>query len=139
MNSILQNYLNEVKSKGHAITPTRKAILEIFSNHPIPQSASDILTTLRKINLNVDKTTVYRELEFLEKINLINSVHFDDSKTRYEASDENHHHHLICNNCGDVKDINLDESNIISKINSESKFRIEKHKIEFFGLCINCQ
>ncbi len=139
MNIILQNYLDKIKSKGYIITQTRKSILEIFSNHPSPQSASDILNSLKKNNISVDKTTIYRELEFLLNQNLINEVHFDDGKTRYEATDEKHHHHLICNSCGNIKDIDIEESNFLSNIESKSRFRVIKHKIEFFGLCINCQ
>jgi Fe2+ or Zn2+ uptake regulation protein len=122
--------------KKFRLTPTRSQLLKIFQSSSYPISAEQIL---KKIPVN--KTTVYRQLETLANQGLIKPIVFSDRTTRYESSQLSHHHHLICTRCNQVTDIIIPE-NIETKaksVASETKFRIQSHNLEFFGLCKNCQ
>jgi len=61
---------------------------------------------LRKKHLETNKVTVYRILDFLFKNQIIERVEFGEGKYRYELK-KNHHHHLICTNCGRVQDVEI--------------------------------
>ena len=110
-------------------------VLDALSKSKSPVDASMLVEKLK-----VNKTTVYRQIEKLLQQNLIIEVEFGDGKKRYELKNENHHHHhLICNKCGKLEDIKLNEDIILSEISKKTNFKIESHSLEFFGLCVNCK
>lgn len=135
-NDILKN----LKSKGHKNTRAREAIIEILVKSRTPLSIPEILDLLAKLSLKPNKTTVYREIDFLKDQNLVKEIEFGDGKKRYEISSE-HHHHIICVNCHSIKDIpmekelNAKEMKIIKKLG----YKPIGHSLEFFGLCQRCQ
>ena len=123
------------------LTKTRKALIGIFFLHETPLSARDILRELCEVHRAVNKTTVYRELERLQKIGIIGTVRLGDRKQYYELAAREHHHHLVCLKCEKVENIMLDEK----KLKEEAKraaavknFLTLRHSLEFFGLCKMC-
>ncbi len=112
-----------------ALIKTRSKIIEILNKSNSPISALDLLTKIK-----VNKTTIYRELNFLVDSGLVKEVDFGDRKKRYELKDRKHHHHLVCLNCKRVTDVNIKES-----FNTPKDFKVIRHNLEFFGLCANCQ
>jgi len=132
--------VQQLRTEGHRITPIRNRILDILSKNTEPISALDLIADFKSSNLNVNKTTIYREIEFLLGKNLINEVEFGDGKKRYEM-DNGHHHHLVCLKCGKVEDVSLetDLSSEEKKIEKETGFKVESHSLEFFGICKTCQ
>ena len=111
------------------LTKARLHVLDIFKNSSFPVSASDLL---KKIKVN--KTTIYRELDFLVDCGIVSEVYFGDRIKRYELKDLRHHHHLICLNCKKVRNVNMEEN-----FNTPKSFKVIKHNLEFFGFCANCQ
>lgn len=132
--------VDQLRTEGHRITPIRGKILEFLSSSKSPISAPDLIYNFKSADINVNKTTIYRELEFLLQKQLINEVEFGDGKKRYEM-DNGHHHHLVCLNCSKVEDVNLDAdlSGEQKKIEKETGFKIKSHSLEFFGYCKDCQ
>lgn len=130
----------KLKTEGHRITPIREKIIDILSKSDSPSSAPELQKAFLVLKINVNKTTIYRELDFLLKKALINEVEFGDGKKRYELNN-GHHHHLICLNCNKIADIGLetDLSKEEAKIEKETGFKIKSHSLEFFGYCKNCQ
>ena len=111
----------------------KKQLISLLEKSNLPIAVGDIL---KKIPAN--KTTIYRELEQFVKQGIVSEVEFGDGKKRYELSRE-HHHHLVCRDCGNIEDIEIDENKLFKNINSQSNFLIENHNIEFFGKCRKCQ
>lgn len=110
------------------VTKIRTRLMEIFNSSTLPLSVQDLL---RKIKAN--KTTIYRELEFLCKNDFIMEVNLNDNKKRYELKNLEHHHHLVCTNCKTIKDVEVKENFKIP-----SNFKLISHNLEFFGICQNC-
>lgn len=129
---------SKIEKRGYRITPVRKKLIELFSEKDKPLTAKEITTILKKDNLSVNKTTVYRELDFLLKESLIKEVRISPKITHYESSQSEHHHHLVCENCGDIEDFDFDEADLIKKVKNK-EFKPIHHSIEFFGLCAACQ
>lgn len=137
---IIQNrmLIEKLKDEGHRITKARRAIVEIFSNFEEPLSVADILDILKKLKINSNKTTIYREIDFLKAKGIIHEIDFGESKKRYELKGE--HHHIICESCSRVEDIEDCEVESLEKtIKSKTGFKISRHSLEFFGLCRSCQ
>jgi Fe2+ or Zn2+ uptake regulation protein len=79
-------------------------------------------------------------LELLVRMEVVREVDFNEDKKRYEIIDKNnHHHHLVCNNCKTIEDVVLKENQLLEAITTKSKFKIDSHNLEFYGLCQNCQ
>jgi Fe2+ or Zn2+ uptake regulation protein len=133
--------LDKLKSKGHRITKARKAILEIFQEEKMPLSVGELGAKLHTLGIKVNKTTLYREIDFLLSEEIIKEINLGEDKKRYEAAGNAHHHHLICINCKKVEDIDLqnDLSKHEAQIKRTKNFKVINHSLEFFGLCKSCQ
>lgn len=133
--------LKKLASQGFRITLARKAIIDLLMRKPEPLSAKEIQTEFFEEKIQIDKVTIYRELEFLEKNGVIVPVQFDDRNRRYEISTLSHHHHLICERCRRVEDVvlqnELGEEELL--IEKNKHFKVTRHSLEFFGLCASCR
>ena len=90
--------------------------------------------------ISLPLVTIYRTLEILTELALICKLHAGGVCRSYTLSTPQHHHHLICSNCGIVIDFTgHDLSELEQNLSKESGFRIDGHLFEFFGLCQVCQ
>jgi len=125
---------------GQRFTRTRKIIFEAIEHFDKPVSVQDIFSYLKKQKEEIDLTSIYRNLELMKKADMINTILFGEGKKRYELKNiSEHHHHLVCEKCGDVEDIEMQEKSLLKEVEKQSKFLIKKHNLEFFGICQNCQ
>ncbi|MGD9347549.1 MAG: transcriptional repressor [Candidatus Aminicenantes bacterium] len=130
-------------------TGPREAILQLLSRTTKHMSAKEIYASLHKLYPGIGLTTVYRTLDLLFQMGLIQKLSFGDGHNRYEfISDEKtkHHHHLICTSCGKIFNYSefVDEELALVKKTEERlekkyNFQIEDHNIEFMGICEVCQ
>ncbi|MEX0616466.1 MAG: Fur family transcriptional regulator [Candidatus Woykebacteria bacterium] len=132
----LTDYLRKI---GARVTPARRSILGAIAESSKPISADEIGVKLIKDGFEVNKTTIYRELEFLKTENLIREIDFLDGRKRYEATSYGHHHHVICKACGGVEELGSIPEYFINTFSRKSQFLIQDHNLEFFGLCQSCQ
>ena len=129
---------NKLRSKGYRITSQREKILKVIYEHPL--TVDEIYTSLKKKHINIDVASVYRTSELFTRNGIIQEVEFGDGKKRYELINENnHHHHLICESCGLVEDVPVNEKKLLEQVEKQSKFKVERHDLEFFGYCSSCQ
>ena len=126
--------------RGYRLTPQRIMILEAVEAADDHISAEEIYTGVcaRYPHLNI--STVYRTLELLKELGLVTETDMGDGRVRYHSIKKGHHHHLVCQNCGQI--IDLDESVLASLKESLSrKYRFDadlKH-LALFGRCRRCQ
>ncbi len=128
--------------KKRRISKTREELISLFSESKIPLSATELLESLSKKGKGVNKTTVYREIQFLLSQNIIVAVFIDDTHSKYEIN-ASHHHHLVCKKCGLVKEINIQKmeksfQRFEKQLKEMNKFTNVFHNLEFFGFCKNC-
>lgn len=133
--------LEKLRSGGFRLTRARKAIIRIFLDSGTPLSAVEVMTLLQSNKVNVNKTTVYREIDFLMSHDLLYELHLGDGRKRYEATKDDHHHHLFCVSCSGIECVELDKCLEAEekKISEEKNFRTIKHSLKFPGLCAKCQ
>lgn len=123
-----------------SITNPRILVLEALLEVNNPLTVEELQLKLKGI---VAKSTLYRVLNDLKKINILNEFTSPDNSTVVELilEDHSHHHHLFCSNCGEVIDVELSdefEKMLLVEIESIQKkfnFEINDHRVEMFGLC----
>ena len=135
-NMTTSSFINELKQTGFKLTGSRKEILSVLSNNPL--SPQEVWKALVKKGFSLDLVTVYRTLELFGNLGLVSKIQFEDKFSRYELTN-NHHHHLVCIKCGVVEDIIINEETLILKIGKQSDFEVQRHALEFFGLCRRCK
>lgn len=88
-----------------------------------------------------NKSTIYRELLFLMQQGIVVEVQLRPDITHYELAGQVHHHHLVCNRCDGVEDVVLgdDLHQLEAQIAIGKRFKVERHSLEFYGLCGKCQ
>lgn len=131
----------EMRRHHLRLTKTRCAVAGVFLNVDTPLSAPQILAALAKKSLTVNKTTVYRELERLEKIGLVRGVWFQDRRRYYELAYQGHHHHFVCTLCDTITDMEINEASIVAmaeRLGQKTGFFVASHVIEFYGQCASC-
>ena len=142
----LEDLRGKLSERKYKMTPQRREILQIFieSEDGKHLSAEEVYDLLKQKNFDYGLATVYRNVELLNSLGILNKVEFGDGRTRYELSASNpqlhQHHHLICLNCRKIiefeEDLLDDLENLIEK---KSAFRIVNHEVKFFGYCSECK
>ncbi len=134
---------NRLRGQSRKITGPRAAILEILRKHPHPLTNREILSEMQKGGARCDLATIYRSMHMLEKMGMVKRFDFGDGSGRFELMGENddgHHHHLVCTKCSEVVEIEeCFPGEIEEKIAAKNHFKSVTHKLEFFGICPECQ
>ena len=131
-----------------SITNPRILVLEELLGTKNPITVDELLS---KLENKVAKSTLYRVLNDLKNINILNEFSTPDNQTVVELilEDHTHHHHLFCSDCGEIIDVEMAtefENKLlkeIKRIEKKFNFVIEDHRLELFGkctdLCLNCK
>lgn len=134
----------KLKAENYKLTRQRAVVLEIFEEHLEEHlSVEDVYKLLIAKNIDIGLTTIYRTLDMLEKISVVQKIDFGDGRTRYEFrqfQEVHHHHHLICGKCGAVTEFKDTLLEALEKsIQEVHNFKIIDHQVKFFGYCRECQ
>jgi Fur family ferric uptake transcriptional regulator len=89
----------------------------------------------------VGRATVYRAIEQLEELGLVQRIDLGGDSTAYEKVDPrgHHHHHLVCNVCGRVIPFEDDAiERAIHSLSARDGFHVKSHEITLRGTCSNC-
>ncbi len=131
-----------LKEKGLKSTAQRDDIARVFFASTRHLSIDDLYREVRKVNERVGYATVYRTIKLLKDCELAEERHFADGHTRYEnsESDEEHHDHLICDNCGKIVEFNDEKlERLQEKIAEGLGFVLARHRMELYGICRECR
>ncbi len=136
--TLFHNMLWSIRLKA---TPGRVALLRLLNSEKHPLTVSEI----RKKGMGMDRSSLFRILESLVKTDIVHRINFGSADSLYEINyGRKHHHHIICNKCGDIEDVESLEKCPVRKMteyvaSDSKKFNIvNSHSLEFFGLCKEC-
>ncbi|MFW5999346.1 MAG: Fur family transcriptional regulator [Halanaerobiaceae bacterium] len=142
MQNLIENFQNRLSEQNYRLTTQRKDILRILIDNPGEHfSAEQLLEEVKAVNPDIGMATIYRNLELFCQLGIVHQLDFNNSYKFYELNIENeHHHHLVCRNCGRIIEFNdrvLEEFE--SRLEKEYDFSIFDHRIKFYGLCSDCR
>lgn len=129
-----------IARKGLKTTQQRDIILDEFLKSGGHLSTEELYLRIRRKHPNIGYATVYRTLKLFAECGIAEERHFGDGQARYEStSGEEHHDHLICTACGAI--LEFEDPGIEAlqqQVASANGFRIERHRLEIYGLCRDC-
>jgi len=135
--------VERLRGTSHKVTPQRVAIIEsIFANPHEHLSADDIYALLHASHPEISLATVYRTLDILADIGVLQKITFGNGPARYELSrdPQHYHHHLICTRCGKVAEFEEDLLEPLEQaVARKTGFAVVDHEVKLFGLCPACQ
>ena len=126
---------------GRRSGQARRALLELLDSHACARSALEIEDELRASRRPVARASIYRILDDLERLHLVQKVQVGHDMARYEPvrTGEGHHHHLVCDSCGTVTpftDEGLEDA--IRKLSRRVPMKVAEHEIVLHGACKAC-
>jgi len=134
-----QSAQQRLRDAGYRNGPARVAVIELLDGEDCCVSASDVHASLAE---RVGLASVYRVLESLSAVGLVRRIDVGDGIARYEPLRESgeHHHHLVCTECGKVEafdDAELERA--IRRVEAKSGYAVEQHDVVLQGACDTCR
>jgi Fur family ferric uptake transcriptional regulator len=126
---------------GYRRGGARRAILELLDEQPCALTAVEIQRGLGERGRVVSRASVYRVMEELEELRLLQRVEVGRGVLRYEPARDGagHHHHLVCERCGRLepfRDEGLERA--IRRVGERLPLRVFEHEIVLRGACRAC-
>lgn len=133
---------SRLRSLGQRYTANRRSLVEILDDAGQPLAISDILLGRSKLA----QSSAYRNLAVLERAGVVRRVVTNEEFARYELAEDltEHHHHLVCSNCGTVEDVmipsRLERSmeRALADVASGIGFAAISHRLDLIGTCRSC-
>jgi Fur family transcriptional regulator, ferric uptake regulator len=129
-----------LEDAGYRLTAPRRAVAELIGSRRGHFTADELLSESRRRRLGVTRATVFRSLDVLADLGLIERLDLPSGEHAFVACETAHHHHLVCSACGrstEVGDNGLEA--VAAAIARESGYRVDTHRLELFGLCPACR
>lgn len=136
-----------LKEKGLKVTQQRLLVLEVLADHKDRHmTAEDIYELVKEDYPDIGLATIYRTVQLLLEMQLVDRINLDDGCIRYEIGEfyngegKHHHHHLICRKCGKILPFKDDLLEGLERlIEDTTGFHVLDHELKFYGQCEECR
>lgn len=128
----------ELRRRGYRLTPQRQLVLEAVGQlgHATPE---EIVTAVRRTASGVNISTVYRTLELLEELGLVQHTHLGHGASTYSVTSEDDHVHLVCRDCGGIEEAPLSVVGpVVAELAATRGFTVDVGHFAVFGRCRDC-
>jgi Fur family ferric uptake transcriptional regulator len=131
--------VKKLTEQGYRLTPQRIMIISAIENSDGHISAEEIYAQVIARYPQVNISTVYRTLELLKQLGLVTETDFGEGRVRYHPVGKGHHHHLVCQDCGAIIDLN---ESMLAPLKDvllrEYGFSADLRHLAIFGRCVKC-
>lgn len=131
--------LTKLRENNYRITPQRLAIIKILAaskGHPCVET---IYKQIKRDFPTMSLATVYKNVAIIKDIGEVLELELTTGN-RYDGNNPDPHPHLICTKCKKIVDPKMKSlQNLIDKMAKETGYKITNHRLDFFGLCLDCQ
>lgn len=121
--------------RGYRLTAPRRHLLDVMAGLDDHFPAEAVVVAAPEVG----RATVFRTLRLLQDLGVVCQVVLDDGALAYRLAPEEHHHHLLCVECGAVEDFAspaLEE--VLKEIEGATGYHVEAHRLEVYGRCPDC-
>ena len=133
-------WLDQLQENGYRLTDARRAVVKTVAATDRALTPLEVFDLAREQNPALGLVTVYRTLEKLEELHLIQRVHQPEGCQAFIAASQSHQHLLLCQNCGHVTFFEGDDLDaLILSIAEKTGYQIREHWLQLFGLCGDCR
>lgn len=129
---------HELREKGLRLTNQRELVLLAVRElgHATPEAIAEMV---RKTNPVINLSTVYRNLETLENVGLVQHTHLGHGGATYHAAEVIEHLHLVCSKCGSVGDAPIEAaSDFVNNLADGYGFKTDVTHFAVYGTCAEC-
>ena len=138
MKELDSSIIKALREKGYKATPQRIAISRFVLHTHTHPTAQRIYSEVKKVYPTVSLATIYKTIQILEEVGLIQELNLPKDQTRFDPNMEPHAH-LICLRCKSINDwINPLISQIIDRASIETGFAAGGQNFDIFGFCSSC-
>ncbi len=133
-------WLQALRQGGYRLTAARRAVVRVLAESEHTLTPAEIYQAGRRFYPALGLVSVYRTLEKLEELGLVQRVHRAEGCNTYFPSAEGHQHVLLCRRCQQAVFFSGDDLEpLVGRLQAETGFRIERHWLQLFGLCSACR
>ena len=128
----------ELRRRGYRLTPQRQFVLEAVGQlgHATPE---EIVTAVRRTASGVNISTVYRTLELLEELGLVQHAHLGHGASTYSVTSDDDHVHLVCRDCGGIEEAPPSVvATVVAELAATRGFTVDVGHFAVFGRCRDC-
>lgn len=134
-----KNITELLRSNGFKVTPQRLAVYEVLANTKEHPNAEMIFNSLQATYPTMSLATVYKTIDILNEIGLVQILNASEDSFRYDA-DTSEHAHIRCIECDRVDDVfDLDTAKFNADIQKDTNYRLVGQQFYFYGVCPGCQ
>jgi Fe2+ or Zn2+ uptake regulation protein len=135
-----ENWFGILQKSGCRITAPRRAVVEAREGNTRALTPVEVYDEARRQCPGLGLVSVYRTLEKLEELGLVQRVHQTRGCQAFVRSGDGHQHLLVCSNCGKAILFEGDQlDTLFTSISKSTGFQIESHWLQAFGLCKACR
>ena len=130
-----------LRESGYRPGGARAAVIDALARESCCVSAQAIHDVVRRRRPGAGVASVYRALETLTELGLVHRIDLRAGGARYEPAEPSgdHHHHLVCGDCGKVEAFSDDHlEHVIHNVSEAASFRIDDHDVVLRGRCEAC-
>jgi Fe2+ or Zn2+ uptake regulation protein len=140
LSDISKIWLEKLHENGYRLTGSRRAVVEIVASSKRALSPLELFDMARARYSGLGLVTVYRTLEKLEELELIQRVHQPQGCQAFIAAFTGHQHMILCSSCGKVEFFAGDNLEpLMQTIVEKTGYQIVEHWLQLFGTCSDCQ
>lgn len=129
-----------LRARGDRMTTPRRAVLAALSRHSDHLTAEQVVSAVADVDPAVHRASVYRALETLSHLGVVQHVHVGHGTTTYHLADDELHLHAQCERCGAVVDLPaslLDQ--VVGEVDRRHGFAVDPTHVALSGLCSACR
>lgn len=126
------------RTSGRKVTPQREGIFRILHENPTHPTAEAVHARIVADMPSVSLRTVYATLHELTEMGELHQLDLGTGSARFDPNVEEHHH-LVCDSCGSVADLNASFPDVSLADDNDFGFRVDATEIVFRGTCRHCQ
>ncbi len=127
-----------LRKKGFKVTPQRLAIYNVLCNTKSHPNAEMIFNKLQPYYPTMSLATIYKTVDILHEIGLINILNIGEDSFRYDARIDSHAH-ACCTECGHIEDVSINFEQCTKEVEAQTSYDLQRSQFFFYGLCPKCQ
>ncbi len=133
--------LQTLEEAGHRATESRRSVARLIAGRDGAFVTADLVSDSERRKMGVARATIFRTLELLVALGAVERLDLPSGEHSYvRCETTRHHHHLVCTRCQRSVDLeSLGMSGIVAEAERRTGYRVDRHRVELFGLCPSCQ
>jgi Fur family peroxide stress response transcriptional regulator len=136
----VRELVTALRAKGYRLTPQRLAVLRALVESPDHPSVEQVYEEVGRQHPMISRATVYKTVETLKGMGQVLELEFSGAGNRYDGRRVEPHPHLVCRGCGRIQDLELPGlMREATEVAQKRGYQLLGHRLDFYGLCPECQ